>query len=192
MRSGAERSFNSIKVRLKPAGGALLGGLFRFQFHKGTIKTKRKKRLIFASIPRFNSIKVRLKPVKSKVYNPRRLYRFAGAKIQKIFQINVDAQKYIFCGLTTTCLFMEVSISQRALFEGGKKLKKSFFSISTTLYKKLSVDIRSFPRICLFILYPILLVKTMTLSSDSSMIAFIFICNSRSLASDNSPSKTEF
>ena len=39
MRSGAERSFNSIKVRLKPAGGALLGGLFRFQFHKGTIKT---------------------------------------------------------------------------------------------------------------------------------------------------------
>ena len=32
----------------------------------------------------------------------------------------------------------------------------------------------------------------MTLSSDSSMIAFIFICNSRSLASDNSPSKTEF
>ena len=39
----------------------------------------------------FNSIKVRLKPVKSKAYKPRRLYRFAGAKIQKNLQKNVDA-----------------------------------------------------------------------------------------------------
>ena len=39
----------------------------------------------------FNSIKVRLKPVKSKAYTPRRLYRFAGAKIQKNLQKNVDA-----------------------------------------------------------------------------------------------------
>ena len=35
--------------------------------------------------------RVRLKPVKSKVYKPRRLYRFAGAKIQKKLQKNVDA-----------------------------------------------------------------------------------------------------
>ena len=84
-----------------------------FQFHKGTIKTSLKMflsmtlksnfnsikvrlKLIFCVVTlpchmNFNSIKVRLKPVKSKAYTPRRLYRFAGAKIQKNLQKNVDA-----------------------------------------------------------------------------------------------------
>ena len=70
------------------AAGAAAGS--SFQFHKGTIKTLK----LFHNKPLimdFNSIKVRLKPVKSKAYTPRRLYRFAGAKIQKNLQKNVDA-----------------------------------------------------------------------------------------------------
>ena len=67
--SVTKNNFNSIKVRLKlicrPS--------------------------ICYPIFHFNSIKVRLKPVKSKAYTPRRLYRFAGAKIQKNLQKNVDA-----------------------------------------------------------------------------------------------------
>lgn len=65
-------------------------------------------------------------------------------------------------------------------------------SIDNFFYKKLSVLILSFPRICLSILYPILLVNTITLSSFSSIIDFILIFNSRSLASESSPSSTEF
>ena len=82
--------FNSIKVRLKLATYTRSPFSNVFQFHKGTIKTS------FciennSSVLNFNSIKVRLKPVKSKAYKPRRLYRFAGAKIQKNLQKNVDA-----------------------------------------------------------------------------------------------------
>ena len=53
--------FNSIKVRLKLVG--LLRRVFhhrRFQFHKGTIKTRRAYAFTFAAAY-FNSIKVRLK-----------------------------------------------------------------------------------------------------------------------------------
>ena len=63
------RDFNSIKVRLKRTLCRQWNQFIVFQFHKGTIKT----------------------PVKSKAYKPRRLYRFAGAKIQKNLQKNVDA-----------------------------------------------------------------------------------------------------
>ena len=32
--------FNSIKVRLEPSNVADMGGMFKFQFHKGTIRTR--------------------------------------------------------------------------------------------------------------------------------------------------------
>ena len=84
------KHFNSIKVRLKQSRVAETLSSVVFQFHKGTIKTLYPLQSdILDSY--FNSIKVRLKPVKSKVYKPRRLYRFAGAKIQKNLQKNVDA-----------------------------------------------------------------------------------------------------
>ena len=87
----ANFDFNSIKVRLKlndPSAYNIDDILF--QFHKGTIKTTNE-HILPAQADNFNSIKVRLKPVKSKAYKPRRLYRFAGAKIQKNLQKNVDA-----------------------------------------------------------------------------------------------------
>ena len=53
--------FNSIKVRLKPAGSDPVGADPSFQFHKGTIKTALTAK---GNTLRnyFNSIKVRLKP----------------------------------------------------------------------------------------------------------------------------------
>ena len=77
----------TIKTRMQPQHTIRRG---RFQFHKGTIKTQENGETILP-FDYFNSIKVRLKPVKSKAYKPRRLYRFAGAKIQKNLQKNVDA-----------------------------------------------------------------------------------------------------
>ena len=52
--------FNSIKVRLKHLLNVTHKGRPLFQFHKGTIKTKKLKRLVRA-LYYFNSIKVRLK-----------------------------------------------------------------------------------------------------------------------------------
>ena len=83
-------NFNSIKVRLKLHLQNAIPSYPSFQFHKGTIKTFMAKYNGNIDLY-FNSIKVRLKPVKSKAYTPRRLYRFAGAKIQKNLQKNVDA-----------------------------------------------------------------------------------------------------
>ena len=61
--------FNSIKVRLE---------LISFDDTKDTLKY-------------FNSIKVRLEPRKVLGVDVLRIYRFVGAKIQKIFRKNVDA-----------------------------------------------------------------------------------------------------
>ena len=54
-------NFNSIKVRLKLIYDNERGGLYSFQFHKGTIKTGAEKE-VSVGIGNFNSIKVRLKP----------------------------------------------------------------------------------------------------------------------------------
>ena len=56
-----ETNFNSIKVRLEPERSQLPLKLFRFQFHKGTIRTLFT-RLKRAKEGNFNSIKVRLEP----------------------------------------------------------------------------------------------------------------------------------
>ena len=53
-------NFNSIKVRLKPPGRTPPATRHRFQFHKGTIKT-RSRYLSDTTYIDFNSIKVRLK-----------------------------------------------------------------------------------------------------------------------------------
>ena len=55
--------FNSIKVRLKQTTNSIFFCDMRFQFHKGTIKTKEDFREEQAT-KYFNSIKVRLKPHK--------------------------------------------------------------------------------------------------------------------------------
>ena len=54
--------FNSIKVRLKlnPFLGDISASQV-FQFHKGTIKTKKNLKPLFVTLQYFNSIKVRLK-----------------------------------------------------------------------------------------------------------------------------------
>ena len=66
MRSDKPRCsyFNSIKVQLKRRHSASSPPESRFQFHKGTIKTKKENniRRIFSN---FNSIKVQLKPLAS-------------------------------------------------------------------------------------------------------------------------------
>ena len=54
-------NFNSIKVRLKPVSRVKKRLIARFQFHKGTIKTRYEERK-FQGRQNFNSIKVRLKP----------------------------------------------------------------------------------------------------------------------------------
>ena len=64
-----ENDFNSIKVRLEQGIGLGVDLIFRY----------------------FNSIKVRLEPRKVLGVDVLRIYRFVGAKIQKIFRKNVDA-----------------------------------------------------------------------------------------------------
>ena len=56
--------FNSIKVQLKPAECQATGAALEFQFHKGTIKTV-KKRGQPSFLNYFNSIKVQLKQLPS-------------------------------------------------------------------------------------------------------------------------------
>ena len=56
-------NFNSIKVRLKRAGGLWGAAIGAFQFHKGTIKTREHMRSGY-KLRNFNSIKVRLKHTK--------------------------------------------------------------------------------------------------------------------------------
>ena len=56
-------NFNSIKVQLKPSLLFSYGLIFKFQFHKGTIKTRVRK-AGKGLITNFNSIKVQLKPVR--------------------------------------------------------------------------------------------------------------------------------
>ena len=88
---GPNRYFNSIKVRLKRTlhldcrSQGMNFNSIKVRLKHNVPKCQRHNN------PNFNSIKVRLKPVKSKAYKPRRLYRFAGAKIQKNLQKNVDA-----------------------------------------------------------------------------------------------------
>ena len=72
--------FNSIKVRLEPNSSAVIWRRFRFQFHKGTIRTSRVRRRC-ASFRDFNSIKVRLEQVGNIALNPFPLY-FNSIKVR--------------------------------------------------------------------------------------------------------------
>ena len=56
----AHGNFNSIKVRLEPESATMSPYDYRFQFHKGAIRTMRNIKPHFATLLYFNSIKVRL------------------------------------------------------------------------------------------------------------------------------------
>ena len=73
--------FNSIKVRLKPAGSDPVGADPSFQFHKGTIKTALTAK---GNTLRnyFNSIKVRLKLIKHFIDVVFQLFQFHKGTIK--------------------------------------------------------------------------------------------------------------
>ena len=64
-----------------------------FQFHKGTIDTRASFRAEY-DFANFNSIKVRLIPIESNGINTTKHNELGSTKMQKILEINVDAQLY--------------------------------------------------------------------------------------------------
>ena len=86
--------FNSIKVRLILSSLLICLLFFLFQFHKGTIDTEKISPSTFNVDYYFNSIKVRLIPIESNGINTTKHNELGSTKMQKILEINVDAQLY--------------------------------------------------------------------------------------------------
>ncbi len=80
-----ESYFNSIKVQLRQRTVSILAlVIWKFQFHKGTIKTKVLVALGY-NLSNFNSIKVQLRPHCFGIYNILVSNRVCGRKVKKSY-----------------------------------------------------------------------------------------------------------
>ena len=146
------RYFNSIKVQLSRSSWTGFSCFCEFQFHKGTIKP-----LLSVNesmmILYFNSIKVQLSPIALGYITSLFPIGFAGAKLRNLIEKMSMGNYIFFMRSATTVVFYGVTTSQRSKQCFGKSGLSVGTTTSTTFcYKKLSVDILSFPSICLSIL----------------------------------------